>query len=146
MSVNRIFLLGNLVRDPELRYTPNGVPVVQFTLAVNRPPRGEESKTPPQTDFIKVVAWKKLAEVSADLLKKGDSAAVEGRLRTRSYETADGQKRRAVEVEAASIEALGRREKGSVALKEGDSDIADFEQMPDVSVMKGPEITDDIPF
>lgn len=145
MSVNKIFLLGNLVRDPELRYTPNGVPVAQFVLAVNRPPRGEQQQAASQADFIKVVAWRRLAEVSADLLKKGDSAAVEGRLRTHTYETSDGQKRRAVEVEAGAVEALGRRPKTAGTLGDEEAGIADFEKMPDVTVLRDSE-AEDIPF
>jgi single-strand DNA-binding protein len=100
--MNHIILIGRLTREPELRYTPNGVAVANFDLAVPRP--GEKK----ETDFIRIIAWKKTAELCANYLKKGRQVAVEGRLQIRSYETQDGQKRRVAEVVTNRIEFLDR--------------------------------------
>ncbi len=103
--LNRVILIGRLTRDPELRYTTNGKPVVRFTLAVDRQraPQGERS-----TDFIDIVAWEKLAETVHNYLNKGRLAAVQGRLQVRSYEAKDGQRRRVWEVVADQVSFLDR--------------------------------------
>jgi len=90
--LNRIVLIGRLTRDPELRYVPSGHPVASFTLAVDRPFVNQQGER--GTDFIDVVAWRRLAEQVTQHLNKGRLVAVEGRLQIRSYETQDGQKRR----------------------------------------------------
>lgn len=106
-SFNKVILIGRLTRDPELRYTPNGNPVVNFTLAVNR--RRSSSGSDKETDFIDIVAWQKLAEVCANYLNKGKLVVVEGRLQIRSYETNEGQRRRVAEVVASDMRMLDRR-------------------------------------
>lgn len=102
--VNNITLIGRLTRDPELRYTPQGVPVASFTLAVDRPFANADGKR--ETDFIDCVAWRKLGETVGNHLTKGRLAAVQGRLQIRSYEAQDGTKRRAAEVVADSVQFL----------------------------------------
>src|ERR1700730_12881320 len=92
-NFNRIILVGNLVRDPEIRYVQSGAPVTKFTIAVNR--RTKQNDT---ADFIDIVAWDKLAEASNTNLKKGMSVLVEGRLAIRSYESKSGEKHKAAEV------------------------------------------------
>jgi single-strand DNA-binding protein len=104
--MNHIVLIGRLTRDPELRYTPNGVAVTTFDLAVNRPIPNQAGER--ETDFIRIVAWQKTAELCANYLKKGRLAAVEGRLQIRSYEAQDGQKRRVTEVVANQVQFLDR--------------------------------------
>ncbi|HIE52628.1 MAG TPA: single-stranded DNA-binding protein [Armatimonadetes bacterium] len=89
--VNRIVLVGRLTRDPELRYTPNGVPVAQFRIAVDRPFRNARGER--ETDFINVVAWRQSAEFVHQYLSKGRLVGVDGRLQIRSYTTQDGQQR-----------------------------------------------------
>ncbi|MCL6580520.1 MAG: single-stranded DNA-binding protein [Firmicutes bacterium] len=129
--LNRIVLIGRLVRDPELRYTPNGVATCSFSLAVDRPfvnQRGER-----ETDFIDIVTWRKLAETCGQHLQKGRLVAVDGRLQVRSYETPDGQKRRVAEVVADTVRFLDWPDKGREGL--GPS--------PDLG---GPGDLDDIPF
>lgn len=121
--LNRIVLIGRLTRDPELRYTPNGIAVASFTLAVDRPfnnPQGER-----ETDFIDIVAWRKLAETVSGHLQKGRLVAVQGRLQIRSYETQDGQRRKAAEVVSDDVRFLDRpREQQAAAGAEGYSDYA----------------------
>ncbi|MBA2133087.1 single-stranded DNA-binding protein [Capillibacterium thermochitinicola] len=104
--MNHVILIGRLTRDPELRYTPNGVAVANFTLAVDRPFSNQEGAR--EADFIPVVVWQKLAETCANHLHKGRLVAVDGRLQIRSYETQDGQRRRVAEVVAANVQFLDR--------------------------------------
>ena len=109
---NKVFLIGNLTRDPELRYTPTGIPVVRFTLAVGRPRSKKsagEGQGSDEADFIGIVAWRRLAEICAEFLKKGKSVAIEGRLQIRSYEK-DGVKRTISEVISDNMQMLGRKE------------------------------------
>lgn len=104
--LNQVVLIGRLTRDPELRYTPSGVPVAHFSLAVSRPFTTKEGQR--ETDFIDIVVWRKLAETVANHLAKGRLAAVQGRLQIRSYETQDGQRRRVAEVVADQVDFLDR--------------------------------------
>lgn len=102
---NQITLVGNLTDDPELRYTPSGAAVASFTLAVNqrrRDPVTNEWKDG-ETSFIRCNVWRQQAENVAESLTKGTRAVVVGRIRTRSWETPEGQKRSATEVEAESV-------------------------------------------
>lgn len=102
--LNRIILIGRLVRDPELRYTPNGVATCGFSLAVDRSFVNQKGER--ETDFIDIVIWRKLAETCAAHLGKGRLVAVEGRLQIRSFETAEGQKRKVSEVVADNVRFL----------------------------------------
>ena len=102
--MNHIVTIGRLTKDPELRYTPNGVAVGSFTVAVDRPINNDNGER--EADFIPVVVWQKLAENCANHLKKGRLVAVEGRLQIRSYDTQDGQKRRVAEIVASEVKFL----------------------------------------
>ncbi|MBI3014097.1 MAG: single-stranded DNA-binding protein [Candidatus Tectomicrobia bacterium] len=104
-GLNRIFLLGNLTRDPELRYTPNGTPVSTFGLAVNRRyKQGEEWKE--EVCFVDIVVYGRQAKSCGEFLSKGRLAFIEGRLQWRSWETEDGQKRSKHEVVAMNVQFL----------------------------------------
>jgi len=103
--MNKVILIGNLTKDPELRYTPNGVAVATFTLAINRPRTNQAGER--EADFINIVAWQKLADLCATYLRKGRQAAVEGRLQTRSYENKEGKKVYVTEVVAENVQFLG---------------------------------------
>lgn len=115
---NRIFLVGNLARDPELRYTPAGVATARFAVAVNRPKNKNTGES--EADFINVVAWRKLAEICGEYLKKGRPVAVEGRLQVRSYTGKDGQPRTMTEVVLDNMQMLGKRpdEKSTASAEE----------------------------
>lgn len=102
--LNKVILIGRLTRDPELRYTPSGVAVGNFTLAVDRPFVNQQGER--GTDFIRIVVWRKLAEICANNLAKGRLVAVDGRLQVRSYDTADGQRRQVSEVVADDVRFL----------------------------------------
>ena len=102
--LNMVILIGRLTRDPELRYTPNGHPVASFTVAVDRPFRGQNGEK--QTDFIDVVTWRKIAEQVTQSLGKGRMVAVEGRLQIRSYDDRNGVRRKASEIVANLVKFL----------------------------------------
>lgn len=102
--LNRVVLVGRLTRDPELRYTPNGVAVGNFNIAVNRPFKNQNGEN--EADFIQGVVWKKAAENLANYMKKGNLIGVDGRIQTRNYEGSDGKTVYVTEVVADSIQFL----------------------------------------
>jgi single-strand DNA-binding protein len=97
-SLNRVQLIGNLTRDPELRYTPQGTPVCSFGLATNRTWVTETGERREETEFHRIVAWNKLAELCAQLLRKGRKVYVEGRLSTRTWTGRDEKERTTTEI------------------------------------------------
>lgn len=97
-SLNKVLLIGNLTRDPELRYTPSGAAVCTFSVATNRSYTAADGTKKEETEFIRIVSWNKLAELCSQLLAKGRKVYVEGRLQTRSWETPDGQSKQTTEV------------------------------------------------
>ncbi len=112
-SLNKVLLIGNLTRDPELRYTPQGNAVCSFGLATNRswvPADGGERRE--ETEFHRIVAWNKLAELCAQLLTKGRKVYVEGRLQTRQWQTPDGQQRQVTEVVIEDMRILDSKRVG----------------------------------
>ena len=106
--LNRVVLIGRLTKDPELRYTPNGVAVTSFALAVDRNFKSAQGEK--ETDFINILVWRQLAENCANFLAKGKLAAVDGRLQIRSHEGQDGQKRTMAEVIAENVRFLSPKE------------------------------------
>jgi len=104
VSFNRVVLAGNLTRDPELRFTNDGIPVCSFGLAVNRVRSRSE-----EVDFFDISAWRELGETIANYKKKGDPILVEGRLQYRTWEAQDGSKRSKVDVVADNVQFLGGR-------------------------------------
>ena len=103
VNFNRVMLAGNLVRDPELRFTSNGIPVCSFSIAVNRVRSKDDA-----ADFFNVSAWRELGETIATHKKKGDPILLEGRLQYRTWEAEDGTKRSTVDVVADNVQFLGR--------------------------------------
>ncbi len=156
-SFNKVFLMGNLTRDPELRYIPSGQAVTTFTIAVNRVYLSQAGEKKEEVSFLKVVVWGKRAEVCNEYLKKGSPVFVEGRLQTRSWDAPDGTKRSAVEVVAQSVQFLSRGGgQGSQAPKTAevaaaaDESIIDdsFGVPPEASAKhaSGPQPEEEIPF
>lgn len=117
-SWNRVELIGNLTRDPELRYTPSGAAVCTFGLATNRTYVSEGEKKE-EVDFHRLVAWNKLAELCNQLLKKGNKAFISGRLQTRSWEGQDGQSRTVTEIVIEDMIVLTPRTNGDYQPPEG---------------------------
>ncbi len=120
-SVNRVFLMGNLTRDPELRYVPSGTAVTSFDLAVNRVYATQSGEKKQETSFVRIVVWARRAEVCAEYLTKGSPVFVEGRLRSRSWETQDGQKRSTIEVVANNVQFLRGAQKERQPLPSADT-------------------------
>lgn len=123
--LNVVVLVGRLVRDPEIRYTPAGVAVGSFTVAVDRPFTNQQGER--ETDFVDVVVWRKLAETCASHLSKGRLVGVEGRLQIRSYETPEGHRRRVAEVVARDVRFLDRPREAAGGGSELETAGADFD-------------------
>jgi len=151
-SLNRVFLIGNLTRDPELRYIPSGTAVASFTIAANRYFTSNTGERKEEVSFIRIVVWGRRAELCGEFLSKGSPVFVEGRLRSRSWEGADGQKRNTTEVVANNVQFL-RPGKGqaSSAQAKPDEVPADREIPDDVNMMQGEKPAakaskDEVPF
>ena len=130
-GLNKVMLIGRLGSDPEIRYTQDGTPVANFSLATDSPiKRGDQWET--ETEWHRIVAWRRLAEICSEYLGKGSLVYVEGRLRTRSWEDKDGNKRWTTEIIARDLQMLGSRPSAG----EGSGDL----QPPE------PPIEDDVPF
>ncbi|WP_106769597.1 single-stranded DNA-binding protein [Paenibacillus faecalis] len=158
--LNRVILIGRLTRDPELRYTPTGVAVTQFTLAVDRPFVGQGGER--EADFIPIVTWRQLAETCANYLRKGRLTAVEGRIQVRNYENNEGRRVYVTEVIADNVRFLesnrdqseggGNREEssfggGSSSGNRGNSNYSRNNQDPFSDEGKPIDISDDdLPF
>ena len=105
--MNKVFLIGRLTRDPELRYTGSNVAVASFSLAVNRNFTNQQGER--EADFINIVVWRKQAENVKNYLSQGSQVAIDGRIQTRSYDDNDGNKRYVTEVVADNVEFLGSK-------------------------------------
>lgn len=144
---NKVILIGRVTATPEMRYTAKGTPVSTFTIAVDRSWKGTDGKEK-ETDFITIVAWQKLAEICSQYLTKGKLICIEGRLQTRTYSTASGEKRKVYEVVASDMRMLGRP-KGDGADEPG-SESSLFMSEPDKDFdqlgVHDVGIEDDVPF
>jgi len=115
-NLNKVLLIGNLTKDPELRYTPQGTPVVNLRLAVNRRYKDKSQEFKEEVCFITVVVWDKQAETVNQYLHKGSPVFIEGRLQSRSWEDNSGQKRNVIEVRAERVQFLGAGQGNKQAL------------------------------
>jgi single-strand DNA-binding protein len=151
-GVNKVILIGNLGKDPELRYTPNGQPVASFSLATTERWNDKNSQKQEKTEWHNIVVWGKLAELTNQYLKKGRSAYIEGRITTRSWDDRDGNKKYRTEIVATQIQFLGGNQGGGeISAPTEPAQVSDtqFDQSP------GPEqnaaaqntaVNDDLPF
>ena len=105
-TLNKVMLIGNLTRDPEMRSLPSGQSVTTFSIALNRTYQTPQGEKKDEVTFVKIVTWAKLAEICNQYLKKGSSVFVEGRLQVRSWDAQDGTKRSSTEVVAGSVQFL----------------------------------------
>lgn len=117
LNLNRAQVLGNLTRDPEMRFTPNGQAVSNFTIATNRKWKNQDGTDGEATEYHDIVVWGKQAENVTPMLKKGDPVFAEGRLQTRNWEGQDGVKRYKTEIIAETVIALGLKGKGTYTPK-----------------------------
>ncbi|MBU1356416.1 MAG: single-stranded DNA-binding protein [Candidatus Edwardsbacteria bacterium] len=144
-ELNRVFLIGRLTKDPEVRQTSNGTPVTNFSIAINRKYKSASGELKEDTTFVGIVAWQKLAELCQQFLAKGRAVLVEGKMQNRSWETEDGQKRSTLEIRADRIEFLDR-EPRAAGTSGPSPDSGSPEGQP-----SGPEVSpdksdDDLPF
>ncbi len=136
-NLNRVFLIGNLTRTPELRYTPSGTAVADLRLAVNRNYTTQGGEKREETCFLTVVVWGKQAESCGEYLDKGSPIMVEGRLQIRDWETKDGQKRSVVEVVAERVQFMGRSKSAAASAPGG---------VPEAVEAGAGEADDEVPF
>jgi single-strand DNA-binding protein len=140
-SLNKIMIIGNVGRDPQMRYTPSGKAVTNFSLAVSRSSRTPEGEMREETQWFNVEAWDRLGETCNEYLRKGSKVYVEGRLRTREYDDRNGQRRTAVEIIANDMMMLDSRQqegapaavgagRASVPEAPGSGDGDDIDEMP----------------
>ena len=135
-SLNRVFLIGNLTKDPTLRYTPGGAAVADLGLAINSTFLSKTGEKKEEVCFVDVVTWGRQAETASEYLTKGSPIFVEGRLQLDSWETAEGEKRNRLRVRAARIQFLGRGSgaaggKGGGGKQPGGGDVDEPAQEPE---------------
>ena len=106
MSLNKILIIGNLGSDPEMRYTPNGDAVTSFTVATNRRYKTRDGEQREETEWFRVSAWRRLAEITNQYLSRGSRVYVEGRLSSRTYQTQSGETRVSLDINAQEIQFL----------------------------------------
>jgi single-strand DNA-binding protein len=141
-SINKVILVGNLGRDPEMRYTPSGAPVANFTLATNDVWTDKAGQKQERTEWHRIVVWGKTAEIAGQYLSKGKQVYVEGSLQTREWNDRDGNKRQTTEIRAQRVIMLGRGEGRAAAAGESARP-----SEPEVDTGPEPQMNeDDIPF
>lgn len=129
-SLNRAQLIGNLTRDPELRYTPNGTAVCSFSVATNRSWTTDTGEKKDEAEFHRIVAWNKLAEICSQFLVKGRKVYVEGRLVTRSWNAQDGTQRNTTEIVISDMILLDSRRPEEVKMEEEPEKISSEKPTP----------------
>ena len=145
-SLNKVMLIGNLTRDPNLRFTPNSAAVCSFGVATNRSwTSGDSGEKQERVDFHNIVAWGKLAEICGQLLHKGDKVYVEGRIQTRDWKTDDGTERRITEVVIDNMMLLNSRGGYSNNSDDQAATPAKEEEAPS-EAEEVEDVSDDIPF
>lgn len=112
-GLNKVMIIGNLGKDPEMKYTQQGTPITTFSIAVSRTRKSPDGQFIDETEWFRVVAWEKLAETCNEYLRKGSKVYIEGRLQTREYQTQEGQQRQSVEVVANEMLILDSRQQGA---------------------------------
>ena len=118
MSFNKIFIVGNLGRDPELRYTAQGTPVCSFSIATNERRKDRNGEMQDQTTWFRITLWNRMAETASQYLQKGRQVYIEGRLRVEEYVDRDGKPRHSLEVSATDMQFIGTRGGGDDAMPE----------------------------
>lgn len=137
-GVNKVILVGNLGADPEIRYTADGTAVATFRIATSRKWKNKDGEQVDQTEWHRIVAWRRLGEICAQYLSKGKQVYIEGRLQTRSWEDKDGNKRWTTEIIAQNLQMLGRA--GDV------KDVPEESRTTQEELVDETPLNDDIPF
>jgi single-strand DNA-binding protein len=152
-SVNKVILLGNLGRDPELRFLPNGDAVCNFSIATSDSWKDKAGEKQEKTEWHNIVMYRKLAEIAGEYLKKGRPVYLEGRLQTRKWQTKDGQDRYTTEIVADNMQMLGGRDAGAQTSSKSDynqepvkNDSTSKASESNTAASSFDEFEDDIPF
>jgi single-strand DNA-binding protein len=140
MSFNKVILVGNLGRDPELRYTPQGTPVCSFSMATNERRKDKNGEMQDQTTWFRVTLWNRQAETAAQYLQKGRPVYIEGRLRVEEYTDRDGKQRHSLEVNATDMQFIGG------GRNEGEAPVERAAAAPGHAPEPADTADDDIPF
>jgi len=140
--MNKILIIGNLGSDPEMRYVPSGQAVTSFSVATNRRYTTADGERHEETEWFRISAWGRLAETCNQFLTKGRQVYVEGRLRSRTYETRDGQTRFVNEISASDVRFLGQTSGGEFQPQEGGA----FPSQESEETGTGGTEPDDLPF
>ena len=144
MSVNKVILVGNLGKDPELRYTPSGTAVATFSLATTERYKDRDGNRQEKTEWHNIVAWRQLAEICGKFLHKGKQVYIEGKIQTRSYDDRDGNKRYITEIVADQMQMLGSKNDDATGRSRQSND---YDQRREPQVEEPPfNPDDDIPF
>ncbi|BAX79504.1 single-stranded DNA-binding protein [Labilibaculum antarcticum] len=141
MSVNKVILVGNVGKDPEVKYLDNGVAVCNFSLATSETYNNKNGEKVTQTEWHNIVLWRKLAEIAESYVKKGMQIYVEGQIRTRNWEDKDGIKRYTTEIFGTTMQMLGRK-----AENVSESKTSNAAPQPAASESPVADETDDLPF
>lgn len=135
-SLNKFIGMGNLTRDPEVRYMPNGEAVANFSIAINESRKDKAGVKQEKVEFVNIVMYRKLAEIAGKYLKKGSPVYVEGRLQTRKWQTKEGQDRYTTEIVSDQMQMLGGKDGGNSAPQGQDSKpnklVEDFDSFADI--------------
>lgn len=149
MAVNKVILVGNVGKDPEVRYLDNNTPVARFSLATSESYTNKNGEKVDQTEWHNIVVWRGLAKVVESYVRKGRQVYIEGRIRTRQWQDKDGNTRYTTEINADNLQLLGRRNEGDA----GDAapPLSSYNEPPqgntNTSAAEGaPEVEDDLPF
>lgn len=142
-SLNKVILIGNVGKDPDVRYTGKGDPVATFPLATSEVWRDKDSNMQERTDWHNIVAWRKLAEIIQELVKKGSRLFIEGRIQTRSYEDKTGEKRYITEIVAENMLILDGRSSRPSSNTNGDDEHSSLDTGSSYEVLPS---DDDLPF
>ena len=143
MSINKVILVGNVGKDPEVRYLESGVAVANFPFATSETYRNKSGEKVTTTEWHNIVLWRGLAEVAEKFVKKGSQLYIEGKIRTRAWDDKDGNKRYTTEIVGDNMQMLGKRSDDTGPADQPDKDVPeeDIEKRNDI-----PDETDDLPF
>jgi single-strand DNA-binding protein len=139
MGVNKVILVGNVGKDPDIRHLDSGVSVASFPLATSETYRNKESQKVTNTEWHNIVVWRGLAEVVEKYVKKGDPLYIEGKIRSRSYDDKDGNKKYITEIIADNMQMLGSKQSN-------DNGSSSEEKQPETDIETTPQEEDDLPF
>lgn len=146
-SLNKVMIIGNLTRDPNMRYTPNNTAVCSFGLATNRTwASADGGDKQERVDFHNIVAWSKLAEICGQLLHKGDKVYVEGRLQTRDWKAQDGSERRITEIVIDNMILLRSSGSSNEKAEQNQEEMGAMDDAPITADNTADSVADDIPF